>query len=133
MQTGTYTFANDATSLNVQVASLSNSMVSYTTMFGGSARTLGNLVGVNSNGAWQNGGQQIVTAAGITSDSTYFWSFTAGQAYNTTHNCSGASTIMGPTQGSVGNVNSVDSIPTMVISTSFGCGSSTTRVLCLAR
>ena len=131
MQTGTYTFANAATSLNVQVASLSDSMVSYTAMFGGSARTLGNLVGVNSNGDWQNGGQQIVTTAGITGI-TQFWSFTQNQVYYN-DNCNGASTNVGATSGGIGDEDSVDGVPLVASATSIGCVSTTTRVLCLAR
>ena len=104
MQTGTYTFSTAATDLNVWVASSSSGGVSYTSTFGSTAvtRTLGNLVGVASLGGWQNGGAQIVAAAGITSSSTHFWSFTSSTAYNTFDNCTGATSTVSSNSGGIG-------------------------------
>ena len=100
-------------------------------MFGGSARTLGNLVGVASGGGWQNGGQQIVAAA---AGSTQFWSFTTDRSYNSGNSCQGATSNNNGTFGIRGNSNSVDSdsVPGSG-STNSNCVSTTRAVLCLAR
>ena len=133
IQTGTYTFAAAATDLNVRLASFSGSTLSYTSMFGGSTRTLGNLVGVSSNGSWQNGGQQIMAAVGITGHNTRFWSFTDDQSYATggNFNCAGASSAAS-VFGIRGNSVSVDdNLGGSRFSVS-PC-SNNFRVLCLAR
>ena len=132
MQTDTYTFANDATSLNVQVASLSDSMVSYTSMFGGSTRTLGNLLGVASGGGWQNGGNQVVAAVGITLSSTQFWSFTLGQEYRSNRSCNGGTSASSSLTGYVGNSSSIDGNSSPTGARGLLCHGSGI-VLCLAR
>ncbi len=130
IQTGTYTFAAAATALNVRVASFSSSTVSYTSMFGGSTRTLGNLAGIASGGGWQNGGAQIVAAAGITS-STRFWSFTRDRGHNA-NNCSGATSNNGVVVGLRGNSTSIDVNTSVGLASSTSCSNAIT-VLCLAR
>ena len=74
MQSGAYTYSTSAEDENIALASLPGGSVSYTESFGGSALSLSELVNVDEGGAWQNGGENFIDTAGISSAKPA-WSF----------------------------------------------------------
>ena len=99
-------FTTNATNAPMRVAKWNSGTmaIDYTSTFGGSARTLGNLVGVGANGIFQNGGEEIIQLF-LTTNTHAFWSFTQDfrtpQAYDTSNNCMGATSNLNSNSGKI--------------------------------
>ena len=126
------------TDTNLEARGLSyfsgTSSVTGQTMFGlaGSTttRTVGSLVNVATGGAWQNGGEDIISI--VIASPKIFWSFTRDTAYDSGNNCSGATVAVGTVRGGTGSrTTSVDRQSGVGATLPVSCDESH-EVLCLA-
>ena len=103
MQSGAYSFSTSAEDEGIALSSVSGGSVSYTESFDGASLTLSALVDVGSGGGWQNGGQNFIDAAGISSTSPA-WNFSVDGG---TVSASGGHCVLATSDlsGKIGNIS----------------------------